>query len=303
MILTLLLSVSIITAACSSNSAKEHAGHTSNSSVFMHVHGLGYSGDGERLFVPVHHGLSVYEGGAWNEVPGEKHDYMGFAPIDKGFYSSGHPAPGSDYKDPLGIVKSTDEGVSLEILSLEGEVDFHGLAASFRDHTIYVLNPGPNSIMEEGGLYYSLDETKTWTRSNMEGVTDPITAFAVHPTDGSIIALGTTTGAYLSNDYGQSFTKVSMDESVTALAISDDGDLLIGTEEADAPLVELYVESGQIIEIDIPLDSEDAIYYMAINPVNPSEITVATANKNIYLTPDNGTTWKQIADNGEMINE
>jgi hypothetical protein len=35
--------------------------------------------------------------GKWKEAPGEMHDYLGFSMADNGFYSSGHPAPGTKY--------------------------------------------------------------------------------------------------------------------------------------------------------------------------------------------------------------
>lgn len=73
-----------------------------------HIHGLGHSPDGSRLFVPAHDGFLVYAKGKW-EVPNiPAHDHMGSSPADDGLYSSGHPAPGSSLKNPLGLAKSGD---------------------------------------------------------------------------------------------------------------------------------------------------------------------------------------------------
>ncbi|WP_080835059.1 hypothetical protein [Cohnella massiliensis] len=66
--------------ACSNKLAE---GPNSNTeTTFMHLHGLGYSADGKRLFIPVHNGLKVYADGVWSDAPGEKHDYMGFSAAD-----------------------------------------------------------------------------------------------------------------------------------------------------------------------------------------------------------------------------
>lgn len=73
------------------------------------------------------------KGGHWETPESEKHDNMGFPTVDDGFYSSGHPAPGSDKKNPFGIVKSTDEGKTLQFLDLYGQVDFHNMAVEKSD--------------------------------------------------------------------------------------------------------------------------------------------------------------------------
>ncbi|WP_231571354.1 hypothetical protein [Gordoniibacillus kamchatkensis] len=137
--LSLAVALFIGMTACSNKLAE---GPNSNTeTTFMHLHGLGYSADGKRLFIPVHNGLKVYADGVWSDAPGEKHDYMGFSAADNGFYSSGHPAPGSKFKNPLGLVKSTDDGKTIAILALEGEVDLHGMAVGYRSYTLYVANP------------------------------------------------------------------------------------------------------------------------------------------------------------------
>ncbi|MBX6396423.1 MAG: hypothetical protein IRY98_12110, partial [Alicyclobacillaceae bacterium] len=81
-----------------------------SSITFMHIHGLGYSADGSEVYIPAHNGLAIYRQGKWSYASGYAHDYMGFSMVDSGFYSSGHPAPDSGLKNPLGIVKSSDLG-------------------------------------------------------------------------------------------------------------------------------------------------------------------------------------------------
>ena len=74
----------------------------------VHVHGLAYSVDGERLMIPSHHGLAVYENGKWSKAPGPQHDYMGFSATANYIYSSGHPAPGAGLVNPFGLLRSRD---------------------------------------------------------------------------------------------------------------------------------------------------------------------------------------------------
>lgn len=56
---------------------------------------------------------------------------MGFTVTGPGTYlSSGHPAPGEDLPNPLGLVETRDGGTTWTPLSLTGEVDFHALDVS-----------------------------------------------------------------------------------------------------------------------------------------------------------------------------
>ncbi|MFE5798167.1 F510_1955 family glycosylhydrolase, partial [Streptomyces sp. NPDC056503] len=182
-----------------------------------HIHGLGYSTDGKQMIIPAHDGLKTYSEGHWGSAEGEKHDYMGFSAVDDGFYSSGHPAPGSDKKNPFGIVKSTDEGKTFETLDLYGEIDFHLMSVGYQTHAIYVINPQPNSRMDSTGLYYSIDEAKTWTKSAMKGISEEPTAIAVHPSNEAMLAIGTQSGVFLSKDNGQTFEKVVSKGQATSL--------------------------------------------------------------------------------------
>ncbi|MUG73311.1 glycosyl hydrolase [Paenibacillus validus] len=286
------------TTACSK---KVEQGPNSNvSTTFMHLHGLGYSADGKRLFIPVHNGLQVYSDGSWSEGPGEKHDYMGFTAVDGGFYSSGHPGPGSKFKNPLGLVKSTNDGKTISVLALEGEVDLHGMTAGYRSHTLYVANPEPNSKMKQAGLFYSKDEGKTWISSPATGLQGQMTAIAAHPSDAAIAAVGTTTGVYLSKDYGQRFTPLVPEQPVSALAFTDSGNVLAATSGPNASLIEINIESKQSLAIQTP--SKDTITYVVQNPANPKELAIATEPKDVYLSTDRGATWIQIAENGKTIN-
>ncbi|NTZ20729.1 glycosyl hydrolase [Paenibacillus sp. JMULE4] len=263
-----------------------------------HLHGLGYSSDGQRIMIPSHDGLKVYSQGTWSEASGEKHDYMGFTTVSNGFYSSGHPAPGSNMKNPLGIVKSSDEGKSLEHLDLYGEVDFHLLNAAYNTHTLYVFNPEPNTRLKTAGLYYTMDETKTWTKSEMNGLTDEPVALAVHPTNDAIVAVGTKKALYLSKDSGNLFEKVA-DLQVTALSFNQQGALFIGAYKQNGELYEMDPATKQMKEITIPVLVEDAAAYVAQNPVNDKELVFATYKKDVYLSKDKGINWTKIADQGK----
>jgi phosphoribosyl-AMP cyclohydrolase len=277
--------------------------HNESDTTLMHVHGLGYSPDGESIMIPAHDGLKVYSGGKWSDGQGEKHDYMGFSAVNDGFYSSGHPALGSSKKNPFGIVKSTDGGNSFKTLTLYGKVDFHLMNVSFDAHTIYVMNPQSNPEMKETGLYYSIDEAKTWVKSQMGGFNDEPAALAVHPDNDAIVALGSQEGLYISKDHGDNFEKLS-DIQVTSLYFNPAGKLVIGGyAQGTATLSKMDIESGEQAVIEIPVLTEDAVMYVAQNPVNEQEMVFATFNKDVYLSEDQGMSWTKIANKGKGISE
>ncbi|HEY0826886.1 MAG TPA: glycosyl hydrolase [Bacilli bacterium] len=265
----------------------------------MHIHGLGYSVHGERILVPSHMGLTVYANGKWMAPTGELHDFMGFATVDDRFYSSGHPPEGSTLENPLGLVVSDDEGKTLTFLDLYGEADFHGLTAGYKTHAIYVISPAVNSRMESKGLFYTLNEAKTWAKSEMNGITIAPSALAAHPTNEAVVAVGNQLGAFLSHDYGNHFAAFVEDMQTTALFYQYNGELLVGgVRNGDAVLFRYHVESRQKDEIKIPVLEQDAIQYISQNPMKTDELVFATFAKDVYLSEDKGQSWEKIADQG-----
>ncbi|MFD2330118.1 F510_1955 family glycosylhydrolase [Cohnella sp. GCM10020058] len=177
-----------------------------------HIHGLGYTSDGQTLLIPAHTGLIAFSNDKWSEAEAQKHDYMGFVTVDSGFYSSGHPGAGGKLENPLGIIQSSDMGKTIATRGLAGESDFHLMAAGYRTHTIYVFNPTPNSKMDTMGLYFSKDDASTWMRSQMNGITTEPLALATHPTDNKIVAIGTEQGLFISQNAGDDCSSCSKGE-------------------------------------------------------------------------------------------
>lgn len=268
-----------------------------------HIHGLGYTSDGKQILIPAHNGLVSYSEGQWKNINAPKHDYMGFQTVDNGFYSSGHPAPGSGLKNPMGIVKSTDFGKTLSKLGLEGENDFHGMAVGYKSHAIYVINEQPNSKMDSSGLFYSTDDAKTWNKSISVGLNEEPTAIAVHPTNEKMVVIGTKTGLLASDDFGNHFEKIIPDLYITALYFNEKGDLYVAGANSSS-LIKINVNTKEKKELNIPtLDNDDAVSYIAQSPTNEKEIVIATFKKNVYLSSDSGEKWTEIADQGKGISQ
>lgn len=263
-----------------------------------HIHGLAWSADGARLYIPSHHGLAVYEQGKWSKAPGPEHDYMGFSATRERFYSSGHPAAGSGLVNPFGLIRSDDGGKTWKKLGLEGESDFHLLATGFASNAVYVFNHGANSRMKSPGLHYTLNDGLVWKQAAARGLAGEPTSLAVHPEDANVVAVGTREGLFLSVDSGESFRRAAAGQTL-AVSFDLDGTHLWYAGHDGAPTLRRTVWSGaQASAVTLPLLADDAVSYIAQNPARRNEYAIATFKRSAFVSRDGGKNWAPIAREG-----
>lgn len=264
-----------------------------------HVHGLTFSVDGKRLYVPSHHGLAVYEEGKWRKEPGPEHDYMGFTATRDRFYSSGHPAANSNLVDPFGLMRSDDDGRTWTRLGLEGESDFHVLAAGYASNAVYVYNHDPNSRMPTAGIYFTLNDGVNWTRARAEGLQGEPSRVAVHPEVPATIAVGTKSGLYLSSDSGHSFSELGSGPVYSVFFDLDGQHLWYGGYSRAPVLIWLEWRTGKGRSVTLPPLERDAVVYIAQNPADRNVYAIATLKRNVFLSRNGGKTWTKIAHEGK----
>ncbi|GEP35434.1 hypothetical protein NSZ01_32020 [Nocardioides szechwanensis] len=99
-----------------------------------HIHGLGVADQGQTIYIGAHTGFFRASAGEPTERVGDTwQDTMAFLRVSEGdFLASGHPDLTSDLPTHLGLVGSTDQGRTWELLSLAGEADFHALESAGR---------------------------------------------------------------------------------------------------------------------------------------------------------------------------
>ncbi len=260
-----------------------------------HVHGIGYPGNQDELFVATHVGPLIYLDGIWYEAKANNNDYMGFQAVSDGFYSSGHPGEGSDLPNPLGLIKSTDRGKTLEQLGFQGESDFHYLAVGYETHSIYAVNQQKNSKMDIG-VYYSEDASE-WDQVQLKGTPDQINGIFAHPSNANVVAITSPKGLYLSENQGQSFTPITEEISITSMAFLKDH-IIFANHGATSQLVSL--KNGEETLISMPNKIEEAIDYLALNPQNENEISFHTSDGSLYQTKDAGQSWVALIDQGKL---
>lgn len=265
----------------------------------VHVHGLSYSADGKRLMIPSHFGLAIYEDGKWSKAPGPEHDYMGFSGTARHIYSSGHPAPGSGLVNPFGLLRSRDGGKTWDKLALEGESDFHMMAAGWNSNAVYVWNPEPNSRMSASGLHYTVNDGFTWKRASANGLAGDLRAIAIHPDDPAMLAIATSQGLYVSRDHGERFTRAASGPAFAPWFDLDGKHIWhSGFAGGKHVLIQMPLAGGGRTQIELPPLQDDAVGFLAQNPMARDEYAVATFQRDVYLSKDSGRTWKQIARRG-----
>jgi hypothetical protein len=264
-----------------------------------HVHGLGYAGNQNAVFFASHDGLKVFADGKWYGTKKLNNDYMGFNAVDQGFYTSGHPGPGVNLPNPLGLKRSFDNGQTLENLGFEGESDFHAMGVSYKNHTIYVLNGHKNSKMDTG-LYVSKDDGKSWNKLKANKLGAKILSIAVHPTNDDLVAVaGQQDGIFLSTDGGDNFKLITENMAGTSTFFSNDA-LWFGAFGNEPKLIKYSVEDASSEEISLPEMKSDAVMYFAQNPQNESELVFISFKGSVYHSTDGGETWTELVNEGKI---
>ena len=171
-------------------------------------------------------------------------DLMGLGSDGARLVASGHPGPGSDLPDPLGLISSEDDGRTWEPVSLTGEVDFHGLAAAgsmvagigTADGLLISRDGGqtwsPSGVEDarsiawfQGGLWVATDGgLRTWRDGTIEAVPstgNPVLALAVDPGGSALWAVRDDGTVWRTTD-GLTWDERGAITELEALAVTSD---------------------------------------------------------------------------------
>lgn len=211
-----------------------------------HVHGLSVNSETGQILLATHEGLFDVSKNTAVKI-GPTNDLMGFtAAMEQGvFYASGHPGQGSDLPNPVGLLKSSDGGVTWERLSRQGESDFHALAATKSGIVAYdgtlqtstdgkswqtatagfapaVLagNPYSDTVLATTpkGLQRSTDAGNTWTLNSDA----PVIQFAAFASATEAVGVTPEGTVYVSADAGTVWNKSGkIDGEIQAIAASE----------------------------------------------------------------------------------
>jgi len=240
-----------------------------------HVHGISRDPGSGKVNLATHEGLFVLQRDAsWLQV-GPTVDFMGFAISGPGvFYASGHPAEGVDLPAPVGLMKSTDAGLTWSVQSLGGQSDFHALTASSR------------GVMGFDGALKVTSDGKTWAQG---GLTAEPRSLASAP-DGSQVLATTAQGVFSSTDGGGTWAPLASAPPLvlaawadpkTVVGLTTDGGIAVSADAGDSwQTSPANLTSGQAISAD--RDKAGAL-----------EILVVT-DTTVLQSGDNGATFTDL---------
>ena len=217
-------------AACTSPAQTPAPAEASSAgTAITHVHAItrdtvaGGGAVAGTILLATHEGLFHVQDGELIQV-GPVVDLMGFTVTPEGRYlASGHPGPGTDLPEPVGLIESTDQGETWQVLSRGGESDFHALAA------------GPDRVIGFDGRLRASIDGRTW--DTLEIPSAPA-ALAIAPGAGAILAT-TREGVLRSTDDGATWDTLDTPQLLSLIAWADektivgagiDGHLLTSTD-------------------------------------------------------------------------
>lgn len=271
---------------------------------FPEIHGLGYSADGKKLYVATQEGIRIWAEGKWGVPDLPKHNLISFSVVSDGFYSSGHPDPASGQTAPLGLVKSGDEGKTLQPLAMAGEAPILVMGVGYQNHAIFLYNEAPRTGMEQG-YYQSYDDARSWSRAEAAGLEGKPRSIAVHPNHPDIVMVGTDVGLYVTDDGARRFELITNPTKITAVTFEPNGNrvFVAGREHQEkGNLFEIDLANGGVTrDLALPDLGDDEIVSFAVNPANSQEMVFGTTGKHVYHSTDNGLTWKAIATAGKGV--
>ncbi|QHK20225.1 exo-alpha-sialidase [Pseudarthrobacter psychrotolerans] len=186
----LLLTIAACTPAASPAASTAAPTNSATGLPSSHIHGLTVNRETDQVLLATHDGLYDVTAHPATKIGGTN-DLMGFtAGADQGvFYASGHPGPGSDLPNPMGLIKSTDGGKSWEQLSRQGESDFHALTSA------------KSGIVAFDGTLRTSPDGKTWSAVAARFIP---AALAADPFSDTVLAT-TRDGVQRSTDGGKTW--------------------------------------------------------------------------------------------------
>lgn len=234
-----------------------------------HIHGMDVDAGSGRVLLATHEGLYDVSTKPATRI-GPEIDLMGFTVAADGtLYASGHPGPGVDLPNPVGLIESTDGGRNWTPSSRTGQSDFHALAATHEG----IIGFDGQLLTNKGG-------------SSWELAGDQVPAYHLAAaTDGHVALATTESGLMRSNDHGNSWNRVPGAPLLMITAIS--GNQAAGITPDGA----LYVSSdGGLQWQKQPATSKDVAAMDLVVKDGDTQIWIASAT-GVQVSRDMGRTF------------
>jgi photosystem II stability/assembly factor-like uncharacterized protein len=241
-----------------------------------HVHGLTVNRETGQVLLATHDGLFDVTTQPATKIGGTN-DLMGFtaSPEQGVFFASGHPGPGSDLPNPLGLIKSTDGGKSWELLSRQGESDFHALTAA------------KSGIVAFDGTLRTSPDGKTWS---VQAAAFVPAALAADPMSDTVLAT-TQDGVQRSTDGGRTWALNPAAPVIQYVTFASPG-TAIGVEPGGA--VHYSADGGATWSAKGRIDGQVQAIAAVEGPGADTRVWAATS-AGVVVSTDGGATFQSRA--------
>jgi hypothetical protein len=267
--------VLVALAGCAGSESSSGAPPAEEVPSLSHVHGLAFGTDG-GLLVATQDGLVRVGGGGDPSPVGPVIDLMGFAVAGPDrLLASGHPGPGADLPEPVGLIESVDGGRTCEPVSRQGQSDFHALP---------VGNAG--IVGHDGSLVRSTDGVE-WQELQIPA--RPV-ALAASPTGDDVLAT-TEQGLLHSPDGGSTWSPGTGVPVLQTVAWAEDGTTVVGVE----PSGTVWTSAGGAVTWQEGADLGTTVQAVAVSAAadGASWMAVAT-DEALVVSEDGGRTFDVV---------
>jgi photosystem II stability/assembly factor-like uncharacterized protein len=287
----LVLAGALTLAGCASASNSTPDTDPATSSAFEHIHGLAFDSGADYGLVATHDGLYRFPLATTNPVMpsqldgpqgGLRSDFMGITSFDGSLYASGHPnASAADSGPNLGLLRSTDAGLSWTRASSTAAADYHSLTAGRGSSGTVVLH-GLNSITS--AIETSTDGGQSWT----VGATLAARSLVADPAVPGRIYATTEKGLQRSDDNGQTFALIAGSPNLYLLTAIHDPSVgtLIGIAVNGAVWLKTPTENWT--QTGTVTGPADAIAFGSTT----TPILLVSDQTGVTISHDLGTTWQ-----------
>lgn len=265
-------------AGCSSATPDANAGQTA-ASPYAHVHGISVDPGTKTILIATHDGL--YDATATTPRKlSETIDLMGFTTAGNVLYASGHPGAGSSLPEPVGLIKSTDNGKSWEMLSRAGESDFHALTAT-----------DTGLVGFEGKLMTTTDG-KAWSETARQ-----FQPAVLAGTPTSSVVLGTTqAGLMRSTDSGKSWSPVANAPVIQFVSFAGAGGKAATTVAGISPSGTVYLSADAGLSWRETGSIDGGVETITALEASPGEASIwAATTAGVVVSTNSGATWAPAA--------
>ncbi len=197
-----------------------------------------------------------------------------------------------------GLARSTDGGVTWDarILARSDSLGFAPAIAVNHVNALAVDRLAPNQVYAgtPTGLFQTSDFGLSWSPTAFELLSSGVSAVAVHPTNSSMVYLGTLSGIYVSTNSAVDVVLVNSGiPNVTAFAVNPAAQATVFAASYGGGMFVSYDLGANWFALNTGLTNLN-VYSLALDPVTPTTLYAGTTT-GVFKSANGGTNWASLS--------